>query len=177
MLSTGSPFRESMESRHIAANLRALRSAYRLTQSELAHQLGLAKQGYISNLESGRKAPSLELIVRVADLFGVSVDDLLSPEQPVVTPRVRERSPVLTPSQPPKLLGAKVRHLRLKHKFSQAEVAQRLGLAGQAFISHIETGRRDPSLDVTIRIAVIFTASMDYLLRDTVPVEAVDEQQ
>ena len=34
-------------------------------------------QGYISNLEAGRKAPSLELVVRVADLFGVTTDYLL----------------------------------------------------------------------------------------------------
>jgi transcriptional regulator with XRE-family HTH domain len=48
-----------------------------MTQIELAQRLGLARQGYVSNLEAGRKAPSLDLVVQIADLFGVSTDYLL----------------------------------------------------------------------------------------------------
>jgi transcriptional regulator with XRE-family HTH domain len=61
----------------LGANLRALRLQRRLSQTDLAHQLGLARRGYISNLETGRKAPSLDLVVQIADLFGVTTDDLL----------------------------------------------------------------------------------------------------
>jgi transcriptional regulator with XRE-family HTH domain len=59
------------------AKLRALRLQHRLTQVELSSQLGLSRQGYISNLEAGRKAPSLDLIVQIADAFATSTDNLL----------------------------------------------------------------------------------------------------
>ncbi len=46
------------------------------TMHELADKLGLSKHGYIGDLESGRRQPSLELAVQIADLFGVTVDQL-----------------------------------------------------------------------------------------------------
>lgn len=63
--------------RLFGAKLAYLRSQHNMTQVELARALGLMRQGYISNLEASRKAPSLDLVVRVADLFGVSCDYLL----------------------------------------------------------------------------------------------------
>jgi transcriptional regulator with XRE-family HTH domain len=63
--------------------LRALRRSHGQTQAELAHQLGLARQGYISNLETGRKLPSIDLVVQIADYFGVTTDYLLYDTIPV----------------------------------------------------------------------------------------------
>jgi transcriptional regulator with XRE-family HTH domain len=57
--------------------LHTLRRRQGLSQNDLARQLGLARRGYISNLETGRKKPSLDLVVQVADLFGVTTDYLL----------------------------------------------------------------------------------------------------
>jgi transcriptional regulator with XRE-family HTH domain len=54
-----------------------LRLQRNLSQVDLARQLGITRQGYISNLEAGRKRPSPELVVQTADLFGVTTDDLL----------------------------------------------------------------------------------------------------
>jgi transcriptional regulator with XRE-family HTH domain len=56
--------------------LRALRQRHNLTMRELADKLGLSTHGYIGDLESGRRHPSLELAVQIADLFGVTVDQL-----------------------------------------------------------------------------------------------------
>lgn len=56
--------------------LRALRQCHNLTMRELADKLGLGTHGYIGDLESGRRHPSLELAVQIADLFGVTVDQL-----------------------------------------------------------------------------------------------------
>lgn len=56
--------------------LRALRKRHNLTMRELADKLGLSTHGYIGDLESGRRQPSLELALQVADLFGVTVDQL-----------------------------------------------------------------------------------------------------
>jgi transcriptional regulator with XRE-family HTH domain len=57
--------------------LRDLRLKRDLSQSELARLLGLAARAYISNLEAGRKMPSLDLAMQIAELFGVTTDYLL----------------------------------------------------------------------------------------------------
>lgn len=59
------------------ARLRALRLREGRSQSELARALGLKRRGYISNLEAGRKKPSLDLVILAADYFQVSIDALL----------------------------------------------------------------------------------------------------
>lgn len=56
--------------------LRILRQRRGLTMRELADALELQSHGFIGNLESGRKHPSLEFTIKVADFFGVSLDQL-----------------------------------------------------------------------------------------------------
>jgi transcriptional regulator with XRE-family HTH domain len=60
--------------------LRVLRQRQGWSMRELADRLGLATHGYIGDLESGRRQPSLELTVKIADLFGVSLDQLARDE-------------------------------------------------------------------------------------------------
>ena len=60
--------------------LRTLRKQHNLTMRELADKIGLSTHGYIGDLESGRRQPSLELAVQIADLFGVTVDQLARDE-------------------------------------------------------------------------------------------------
>ena len=56
--------------------LHMLRKQRGLTLRELAKALGFATHGYMGDLESGRAKPSLELAVKIAVFFGVSVDQL-----------------------------------------------------------------------------------------------------
>ena len=56
--------------------LRILRKRRGMTMRDLADALDLRSHGSIGDFESGRKHPSLEFTVRVADLFGVSLDQL-----------------------------------------------------------------------------------------------------
>lgn len=56
--------------------LRILRKQHGMSMRDLAEALGFATHGYIGDLENGRRKPSLELAVKVADLFNVSVDQL-----------------------------------------------------------------------------------------------------
>ena len=56
--------------------IRRLRAAQGITQVELAHRLGVSKQS-VSNWENNNIQPSIELLERLADLFGVSTDCLL----------------------------------------------------------------------------------------------------
>lgn len=72
-----------------------------------------------------------------------------------------------------KLFGNKLRYLRNQSKMTQAELAARLGPVTQTFVSHLEAGRKEPSVDLALAVADIFSVSLDYLLRDSVPAEAV----
>ncbi|MEI3218828.1 MAG: helix-turn-helix transcriptional regulator [Lachnoclostridium sp.] len=59
--------------------------------------------------------------------------------------------------------GNTLKILRLQNKFTQAELAKKLGLT-KSVISAYENGLRLPSYDVLIHIAKIFNVSTDYLL-------------
>lgn len=60
--------------------LHTLRVQHGLTLKELARQLGHVAHGYISELESGKKLPSIELVLRIARLFEITTDELLKDE-------------------------------------------------------------------------------------------------
>ncbi|WP_163544555.1 helix-turn-helix transcriptional regulator [Occultella kanbiaonis] len=50
------------------------------SQAELAERLGVSRQTVIS-IEKGRFDPSLPLAFRLADEFGVAIEDLFDPER------------------------------------------------------------------------------------------------
>lgn len=59
--------------------------------------------------------------------------------------------------------GNTLKTLRIQHNFTQAQLAQKLGLT-KSVISAYETGLRMPSYDVLITISKIFKVTTDYLL-------------
>lgn len=60
----------------LGENIRRLRQERGLNQEELGHRVGASKQS-VSNWENGNIAPSIDLLIRLADFFGVSTDYLL----------------------------------------------------------------------------------------------------
>jgi transcriptional regulator with XRE-family HTH domain len=50
-----------------------------MSQRELANQLGFTKF-YVSHLESGRTRPNAEVLLSIANIFGVTVDALVRDE-------------------------------------------------------------------------------------------------
>jgi len=48
-----------------------------------------------------------------------------------------------------------LRSLRAQAQWTQADLAQRLGVSRQA-VNALETGKHDPSLDLAYRIGVVF---------------------
>lgn len=61
---------------NIGTHLRRLRFEHgEMTQEALAKSVGVTRQTIIA-LETGRYAPSLELAMRLAGVFGCKVDDL-----------------------------------------------------------------------------------------------------
>ena len=58
-------------------NIRILRKRIKLTQDQFAAQLGI-KRSLIGAYEEGRAEPRLELLQKMAELFSISVDQLLT---------------------------------------------------------------------------------------------------
>jgi transcriptional regulator with XRE-family HTH domain len=57
-------------------NIRVLRKRLSLTQDQFAQQLGI-KRSLIGAYEEGRAEPKLELLQKMAEVFSISVDDLI----------------------------------------------------------------------------------------------------
>lgn len=64
---------------HISENIRAYRKQYNIMQEQLAEYLGVST-GAVSKWERGAAVPDLGYIIRMAELFEVSVDSLLGYE-------------------------------------------------------------------------------------------------
>lgn len=64
----------------ISNNIRKLRFfANEMTQQELAEKAGVSRQTIIA-VEAGKYSPSLELAFRIADVFGVPINEVFSCE-------------------------------------------------------------------------------------------------
>lgn len=62
--------------RLIGERIRQLRSGRNMTQAVLAQRLGVTKS-VISAYENGMRYPSYDVLLKLADIFGVSTDYLL----------------------------------------------------------------------------------------------------
>ena len=60
----------------IGKNIKALRILYGKTQSELAQMLG-GKKSLVSNYENGYSTPDIFMLIKIADIFDVSLDELV----------------------------------------------------------------------------------------------------
>jgi len=60
----------------LAEKILELRTAHDLSQGDLAEQLEVSRQS-VSKWETGQSVPDLDKIIKLADLFGVSVDELV----------------------------------------------------------------------------------------------------
>ena len=56
--------------------IRLLRVERRINGVSFAKRVGVSRQ-HLANIELGRSAPSLELLVRISREFGVPLDDLI----------------------------------------------------------------------------------------------------
>ena len=66
----------SSPAKKLGKNLRKIRLAKGMTQSDLCEKIG-ADVSYISNVENGNKNPTLSTIERIAKALDVSLDDLM----------------------------------------------------------------------------------------------------
>ncbi len=167
--------------RLLSEKLRYLRQQSGMTQGAVAQQLLLASYTHITKIEAGQRAASLTLIIRMAHLFGVPTDYLLRDTVPITRVTVASTPRLHAQEQPMPLhhFGSTLRHLRVQYGISQTDLARRLGLARQAYISNLEAGRKEPSPNIVVQVADIFGVTTDYLLRTppdaaNTPIEATE---
>ncbi len=65
-----------MDGNHIGNHIRTLRLARNMTQEDFANRINVAKST-VSAYENGSRLPSYDVLVKIADLFHVTTDNLL----------------------------------------------------------------------------------------------------
>ena len=65
------------------------------------------------------------------------------------------------------MFGQRLREIRKKHGMTQAELGEKTGLADK-YISRIETGKADVSLDCFVKLVNAFYVPADYYLQDSI---------
>ena len=60
----------------IGENIKALRKLHSKTQSDVAEMLG-GKKSLVSNYENGYSTPDIYTLIKIADYFDVSLDELV----------------------------------------------------------------------------------------------------
>jgi DNA-binding XRE family transcriptional regulator len=153
------------------AKLRHLRQQGKVTQAELARWLSLSAHTHISHLEAGRNTPSIELVVKIADYFQITTDYLLRDTIAIDSPP--PFSSLHSQRQPlQRMFGTKLRYLRTHRNLTQVDMAHQLEHITHTHISHLEADRKEPSIELVLRLADFFEVTTDYMLRDSIPVEA-----
>ena len=121
-------------------NLKALRKRVGLTQVELARKLHVAN-GTIAMWETGKREPNFETIQKIAEIFDVSIDDLIGNH----------------------CMDNRLRQLRIKSGLSQKELADRL-YVNQTAVSQLERGITTPNQNTLIKLCDMYGVTIDYIL-------------
>ncbi|MBU3839720.1 MAG: helix-turn-helix transcriptional regulator [Candidatus Ruminococcus intestinipullorum] len=66
-----------MSNIQLVKNLHRLRKAHGYTQKQISERLNISRQAY-SNYETGKRAPDLDSLIRLADLYHISLDELVN---------------------------------------------------------------------------------------------------
>jgi transcriptional regulator with XRE-family HTH domain len=66
--------------KRFGVKLRTLRKRRGLTLRQLASTLEMGAHSHLANIETGKNKPTADLILKIADLFEVSTDQLMRDE-------------------------------------------------------------------------------------------------
>lgn len=67
----------------VGSHIKELRKSHKLTQAEVAKRLNIPRSSY-SNYENDKREPSLKILTQLADIFNVTIDDLLFPSKTIL---------------------------------------------------------------------------------------------
>ncbi|MCI5497230.1 MAG: helix-turn-helix domain-containing protein [Firmicutes bacterium] len=60
----------------LSQNIRFYRKSMNMTQEQLASKLN-GKKSLVSNYENGYSVPDIEILIKLADIFEISLDELV----------------------------------------------------------------------------------------------------
>lgn len=66
-----------MSNVQLTDNLVRLRKSYNYTQKQIGDKLNISRQAY-SNYERGKRIPDIGMLIRLADIYGVTLEQLLT---------------------------------------------------------------------------------------------------
>ena len=66
-----------MKEREGNMNIKEHREKAQMTQIELCKALGMRSTGTVSQWETGKRKPNCDMLIKLADLFHCTVDELL----------------------------------------------------------------------------------------------------
>lgn len=133
---------------YLAQNLKYLREQKGLSQKDFSADMGLSR-ATVGNWETGERKPDIEMIIRLAEYFGVTLDDLV----------LRDLKPPI-----PKYAG-NIRYLRLSHGITQGQMGELLGLKNKSSLSLIEAGKSGISVENLEKLADFFGVTLDELVK------------
>lgn len=148
--------------------LRELRKARGITMKELGDMLGVS-ESTISLYENGKREPSYELLLKIAEFFNVSVDYLLRGEdKKPVAPKDNERDALvnkMSEAESKKIFQKKFNRLLAEQHITQKEVAAICG-ASTSTVSTWSKGTNMPRMDKIERLANYFSLPKSYFIED-----------
>lgn len=133
---------------YFAENLAYLRNQKGFSQINFAQKTDMSQQD-IASYEAGKREPALNVLVEIAQILEVSIDDLLT----------KDMRPVGT------LLGRNLRYLRKRERYTQTDMAHRLGYKGKQGYSAIESGCSNIPVEKLVNISEFFGVTVDDLLK------------
>jgi transcriptional regulator with XRE-family HTH domain len=68
--------------KRLGEKVRTLRKRQKLTQTQLAQMLGV-DQSHIVKIEKSERTPSLEILVKITQIFNVTADQLIMDDQEI----------------------------------------------------------------------------------------------
>ncbi len=132
---------------YLNTNLSFLRKKWGLTQGEMAEVIGLT-QSAVGLYESGDREPPLKNLIKIAEYFSVSIDDLLLKD--------------LRPQG--SMLARNLKYLRNREHFSQGDMARLLKIS-KANMGKYESGAAELSNQGLINVSEFFGITVDDLLK------------
>lgn len=133
---------------YLAQNLKYLREQRGFNQIELSDALGMSRAA-IGNWEKRLRIPDIETIIKLAQFFDVTLDDLILKE--------------LRPPEP--LYTKNLRYLRTKHDMTQEDIADLLGYRRKQGYVAIEAGKTRALVEDLKKLADFFGLTMDQLIK------------